>query len=109
MVPSTITVINENNYDKLIDLYKYFSTKNLLSISYNFLFPHDKNYKHFTSDENLIREYKKFVEYYLYNDGPVERTTDSFILMSLGNAGSICQHIDCTNFNFLVLDNEEKI
>lgn len=112
-IPYSISVINKYNYNKLIEIYKYLSAKNLINVSFNFGFPNGEitfsDIYGEIKEEVIIQEYKEFLKYYLWHDGPVERTSDSFIWMSLGNLGSVCQHIDCTGYKFLVINNNEEI
>ena len=112
-IPSSISVINKYNYNKMIETYQYLSSKNLINVSFNFGFPTEgisfSDIYGDISEDVLVENYKKFLQYYLWNDGPVERTSDSFIWMALGNLGSICQHIDCTGYKFLVINNKEEI
>lgn len=93
----TITVINESNYDRQIEIYEEIAALNVNSISFNHVFSTDRNETqnlHFDLDK-YQKEYIKFAEYLLDNRKMLERSVKLLIRTVLGDEYHLCSHGDC--------------
>ena len=108
-VRSMNVVITKDNIDKLIDIYKDFSAKN---IDLNYIFPYETGeYKLedvLGNTEYAIKKYLEFLDFYLTNQEcrSAERSANSWINIANGNCGLSCVHTRCIKENILVLLND---
>ena len=96
----------------MIDIYEFFGEKNI-DISFNF--PFEQN--HYKLEDVLgdidyaINKYKEFIAYYLKQQKyiNVERQTESFLNLAIGNPGIVCTQTRCVSSNMLVITSDGEL
>ena len=93
----TISVINETNYDKQIELYEELKDLGVPNIAFNHVFSTDrKETSEFLFDlKRYQEEYIKFSNYLFKNNLKLERTTKLLCKTVLGQEYHLCSHGDC--------------
>lgn len=95
----TITVVNKNNYKKMIEIYNHYKNELKISFSFNEVFVTEKSIENDLNlgYEEFATEFRRFFKYWLYDtDNPVqERTVLTFFDLIMGRKNKLCSYSDC--------------
>lgn len=95
-----IAVINKENYKNHIDIYNEYKNQMKISCSMNHIFSTEgtKEFDLEMSVIDFVEEYKKFLEYWIYDSSEEaisERTVIVLMGLVLGKTNNICTYSDC--------------
>ena len=106
-----ISVITEENVKNLINDFKI-ASKNKVPFSFNFVFGNSEHQtEDFLNTTNLISEYKKYLDYFLYNNDSMitERSVVAVINKILNGPADVCNLGNCLLSNRICINSDGKL